>query len=546
MQKHLPVRKKIAQGVLVAVGASLATTTILQSTLSYGLGMQAFVQGMFTATSAPQAANVGNGVTLTGGYAEIRTPLSGANVISFSPPDISAGCGGINLYMGSFHFINGQEFLALLRTIGQEALGYAFQLAINAMCHQCGALLSSIEKTIQDMNNALHNTCQLAQGIFPANQIMGDFKQVGQNFEKMLGVTSGQSTDVSSAYNSANHEGVLSRILNTYKTHIDESFGITNPNGTTTTETKQVSVPASALTPEGNMFWKAINESQAYNLLSNIDAGTNDFNTSYCAHAGGNACTKEVLMSLVGTEILHPSGSAQSNQAVADVQAQQTQATPNAAFSKNTETVYPVLTLKDLIDGTQKAPVSTCENWISANNHDYQPFSPNMGCELVDPAGTTLGALQYTGIKAHIKHMFYGGGPNNHLGLINYIVEGQALSADQQAFVKTLPGGVYALLSRAAYSKSLMSEVAGLIEPLIVDQYAVKLGSALLITEQSVYTGNPKVIVPKSYYMAIGQIAQSLDVYRRDLADNAQRVNEAVHLLQESHSSMRQQSPKGV
>ncbi|MHB8890391.1 MAG: conjugal transfer protein TraH, partial [Acidobacteriaceae bacterium] len=93
------------------------------------------------------------------------TPMSGANVISFSPPNISAGCGGINLYMGSFHFINGQQFMALLRTVGQEALGYAFELAIQAMCHQCGALLSAIQKAISDMNNALRNTCQLAQGV---------------------------------------------------------------------------------------------------------------------------------------------------------------------------------------------------------------------------------------------------------------------------------------------------------------------------------------------------------------------------------------------
>jgi Conjugative relaxosome accessory transposon protein. len=157
----------------------------LQSEAAYA-GMQGFLSGMFTATSVPQAASLGNGVTLSGGYAEVRTPLSGANIVSFSPPDISAGCGGINLYMGSFHFINGQEFLALLRTIGQEALGYAFQLAIDAMCHQCGALLASIEKTIQAMNNSLHNTCQLAHGIFNAGDIAGDFKQVGKNAEKVL------------------------------------------------------------------------------------------------------------------------------------------------------------------------------------------------------------------------------------------------------------------------------------------------------------------------------------------------------------------------
>lgn len=533
-----PAKKRILQGILIAVGSSLATTSLLQTPLAYGLGMQSFVQGMFTATSSPQAASAGNGITLTGGYAEVRTPLSGMNVISFSPPDISAGCGGINLYMGSFHFINGQEFLALLRTIGQEALGYAFQLAIDAMCHQCGALLSSIEKTIQDMNNALHNTCQLAQGIFPANQILGDFKQVGNNFEKMIGVTSGESSGVSSAYNPSDHEGVLSHILNTYKKHLEETFDITNPNGSVTQQKKSVTVSASSLAPVGNMFWKAINQSEAYNLLTDIDSGSQNLNSSYCASAGGNACTKEILMSMVGTEILHPSGSAQSNAAAQAMQAQQNQATPNAAFSKNTETVWPVLTLQDLVDGVSKAPVSTCEVWTSSNNTTYQPFSPTMGCELVDPAGTNLGQLGYTGIKAHIKHMFFGGGPGNHLGLINYMADGTPLSADQQAFVKTLPGPVYTLLHQAQFSNSLLTQVATLLEPQLVNLYAVKLGTALLTAEQSVYTGNAKVVIPKSYYPAISQIASSMNVYRRNLSGDARRTNEAVTLITNARRSM--------
>ena len=530
LKQDAPTFRTIAKGVLLAVGSSMVTTMALHEQMAYGLGMQSFVQGMFSATSAPTLANTGNGYTLSGGYSEIRTPLSGVNILSFSPPDISAGCGGINLYMGSFHFINGQEFLALLRTIGQQALGYAFQLAIDAMCHQCGALLASIQKAITAMNNALHNTCQLAQGVFPANQILGAFKSVGDQAVKTMGANEGDVSDFFSASNSSNHAGVLSHIANTFYKNITQSF-----NGQTTTR----QVPQSALTPEGNMFWKAINNSEAYNLLTNIDAGaTGTLNGQACATAGSNACTKEILMSLVGTEILRPSASAQGNTVQSNMQNQATSSTPNASDSKNTETVGPSLFLSNLVDGTKGAPVSTCQPWVSANNHTYQPFSPNMGCELVDPGQTTLGAMGYEGIARHIKHMMYGGGPGNHLGLVNYLSTGQALSTNQLAFISTVPAGIVSLMHEAQPNVNLIHTIGQDVAPILVDAYAVKLGTALMSTESSVYNGNSHVVIPKEYYTAMSGMAQEIDAYSEREAIHENVMNTLTTMVRNYRASL--------
>ncbi len=54
------------------------------------------------------------------------------------PPSFSAGCGGIDLFGGSFSFINMNQFVDLMRAVASNAAGYAFQLAINAMCPDCG------------------------------------------------------------------------------------------------------------------------------------------------------------------------------------------------------------------------------------------------------------------------------------------------------------------------------------------------------------------------------------------------------------------------
>ena len=530
LNQDAPTFRTIAKGVLLAVGSSMVTTMVLHEQMAYGLGMQSFVQGMFSATSAPTLANTGNGYTLSAGYSEIRTPLSGVNILSFSPPDISAGCGGINLYMGSFHFINGQQFLALLRTIGQQALGYAFQLAIDAMCHQCGALLASIQKAITAMNNALHNTCQLAQGVFPATQVANGFAQVGTEALHTMSAATGDVTDFFTASNSASAAGIASHIANTFYNNITQSF-----NGQTTTR----KVPQSAFTPEGNMFWKAINNQPAYNLLTNIDAGaTGTLNGQACATAGSNACTKEILMSLVGTEILRPAASAQGNTTQSAMQSQSTSNTPNAPYSKNTEVVGPSLLLSELVDGTKGAPVLTCQPWVSSNNHTYQPFSPNMGCELVDSGGTTLGAMGYEGIARHIKHMMYGGGPGNHLGLVNYLSTGQALSANQTAFVSTIPAGITSLMHEAQPNVNLIHTIGQDVAPILVDAYAVKLGTALMTTESNIYNGNSHVVIPKEYYSAMSNMAGEINAYSEREAIHENVMNTLTTMVRNYRASL--------
>lgn len=536
MAKLEPLKKKISKGVLLAVTASLVTTSVLQSQHAYA-GMQGFLDGMFSATSVPQAASLGNGVTLSGGYAEVRTPLSGANIISFSPPDISAGCGGINLYMGSFHFINGQEFLALLRTIGQEALGYAFQLAIDAMCHQCGALLASIEKTIQAMNNSLHNTCQLAHGIFNAGDIAGDFKAVGKNAEKVFGFSTGASTDVSSAYDSANHEGVLQSVLDGFKTNIEKSWATITSSGAVKKQSKSENVSAASLIPEGNMFWKAIGNSDAFEMLENIDDSPTT-STLPCKNHD-HACTKEILMSLVGTDILHPGSSSTAN---ADQNAEQensTQATPNSANASTPVTAPPTLTLQDLVNGTKNASVLTCEPW-PANSQKYSAYSTTMGCEAVEE-GSTLGAMGFVGIKSHIHHMLFGGGQNGDTGIGPEIVRGIPLSSVQIKFLQTMPGGMYTLLRQAQSSKPMVNTVLATLEPVAVNMYAVNMASALLGAEQSVYSGDPHVVIPKSYGSAINQLAQSENVYLRNENSDVQKILNVEALVRGMHNTLKKE-----
>lgn len=121
-------------------------------------------EGMSNSTS-PSAQWLQRRGVLSGGSLVLRNRIIQSQPLSLTPPSFSGGCGGIDLYGGSFSFINGRQFTALLRSIAANAGGYAFQLGINAMCPDCGSLMSDLQKKVQTLNQHFANSCQLAQGI---------------------------------------------------------------------------------------------------------------------------------------------------------------------------------------------------------------------------------------------------------------------------------------------------------------------------------------------------------------------------------------------
>ena len=86
--------------------------------------------GTMTNFTAPTAHLGQRRGMITGGSLVARNGIANTNLVSFVPPSFSAGCGGIDLFAGSFSFINFNQFVQLLRNVAGNASGYAFQLAI--------------------------------------------------------------------------------------------------------------------------------------------------------------------------------------------------------------------------------------------------------------------------------------------------------------------------------------------------------------------------------------------------------------------------------
>ena len=63
-----------------------------------------------------------------------RFPQKTTNLVNLQLPRARAGCGGIDIFAGSFSFINASEIVAMLKAVANNAVGFAFSLAIDTVC----------------------------------------------------------------------------------------------------------------------------------------------------------------------------------------------------------------------------------------------------------------------------------------------------------------------------------------------------------------------------------------------------------------------------
>lgn len=237
---------------------SLATAPVhagLDESLSSMLGANVQVNN-----GGPISSSTRNG--FYGGSVYVRGKVMDVNVLNFTPPSFSSGCGGIDMFGGSFSMINKEQFVALLRSIAQNAAGYAFQLALKNICEQCATIMSNLQKVVQAMNDFTGNSCQLAQGVVNSSIAALEMSDV----KGMQGTTIEEGfKDTFGAY----WEDLSSSIA---------ALNTTSPDGSNTYEDKF----------EVNIVWSAMNEAGMGGWFA----------------AGGDTQLLEALMSLTGTIVL--------------------------------------------------------------------------------------------------------------------------------------------------------------------------------------------------------------------------------------------------
>ncbi|WP_235583805.1 conjugal transfer protein TraH [Pseudomonas aeruginosa] len=189
VSKFLPRRMTLAIGFAVAASALPGTSSAnIQSQ------MDSMFESMSNTTGAGYFESATRGV-ISGGSMRVRNKIATDPIVSFRPPSFQAGCGGIDMFAGSFSFINAQQFVQSLRSVASNAVGvasgYAFKLALNAMGPTVHNVIQNLQEVMQDVNTMMSNSCQLAQGLvsdaFSAFNLKADMNASTENVSKGLG-----------------------------------------------------------------------------------------------------------------------------------------------------------------------------------------------------------------------------------------------------------------------------------------------------------------------------------------------------------------------
>lgn len=248
------LKKTIVPTVIALAISGTATANIQQQ-------VNAMFNSMVNVT-APGAYETATAGVITGGNITLRNRISTMSLVHFTPPSAKGGCGGINMYMGSFSFINAEEFIGLMRNIASNAAGvasaFAFNMALEHIDSQTSGVITKLRDGMQAMNEAMLNSCQIATGI-----VTESAKALQEN------------RDLTSAV-----KGVASNVASDF-------FGSKRVSGESPAQRIFENGAAELCSDMGNILWCAMEKTQ--------------FNSQYLYGSQENA---EFLMSLTGSYLI--------------------------------------------------------------------------------------------------------------------------------------------------------------------------------------------------------------------------------------------------
>ena len=143
------------------IGAAGAAACLFAAGAQAQSWMEDFYAGAtLNVTGAGEYRTQSSNIYAGGGFM-LRMPNRNYTLFQVTPPTLKAGCGGIDAWLGSFGFINKDQFVQLLRNVGQNALGALFMTAIESLSPELAGVLKYLQDQAGKMNNLTVNSCQL-------------------------------------------------------------------------------------------------------------------------------------------------------------------------------------------------------------------------------------------------------------------------------------------------------------------------------------------------------------------------------------------------
>lgn len=191
--------------------ASLCTSFCVQADISDD--MTNFFNNMgFQSNTTGAGAYQGQTAGLyTGGQLFARQEVRQMNLGSIQFPSYRGGCGGIDMFMGGFSFINSDELVNMFEAIGNNALGFTWLLAMDTLSPSINNATQTMQNLANEVNGFNINSCESAAsivgGVWPKTDEAQ--KQVCAN----IAASTGKYSDWAAARQACGAEGERAEIL---------------------------------------------------------------------------------------------------------------------------------------------------------------------------------------------------------------------------------------------------------------------------------------------------------------------------------------------
>ena len=152
------------------IGMGLGLSSPAQAHFIEDFYHSAATQGNVTAAGIHETAGL---KVVTGGGYVYKAPRNDFTPFHFSPPKLSAGCGGIDLFMGAFSIPSKEEFVNYLKAIGSSLPGLAFQLALQTLSPDLSEQVTSFRDLIREYGARFQDSCTAAQTLLDMSGAQG-------------------------------------------------------------------------------------------------------------------------------------------------------------------------------------------------------------------------------------------------------------------------------------------------------------------------------------------------------------------------------------
>lgn len=438
-----------------------------------------------------------------GGSVELRTPVKPITLASFDPPRFSAGCGGLDMYGGSFSFINANQLTALFRQIMANALGLMFQAAIKVIDPLIADLVNYFQDVVNGLNKLSSNTCAIAHKLTDSTFHPQSKTNAVQDEWSQFGATTGSFGDL---------------FTGKYASPAQQSANAASAENTP------------AIANAGNKTWRALQRTRAADKLDFFPVSTKTEGTS------DDDYKNEVIMSLLGTEIVSVAKNGIATTAVSGGLGN-----PTTTPTETPEIDTRILKLRDLVnDGlsTNSLTMYACQSSAALGSPGGNQFG-TQGCPIVVPT-----SLAFAGTRAYIANMLYGDASQinastivsnavaYHAGnpmtgsILDLLTTGNVakLTANQWNFLKFMPGAIARIIIDAQSDPANFSTIFPYLEQYASIAMAVRVGEGIEQASRQAWSGVKDIPEPQ----VVADSMKELDAELRDLRAERTRLSDYV------------------